>query len=499
MNRRNSHKNIDDEVFDIAIIGGGITGAGILKEASEKGYKCILIDKNDFAGGTSSKSAKLIHGGLRYLQYAQFGLVKKALQERNYLLNEYPHLVKPLAFLFVVDKLVFKYRIGMMIYQWLGTGKNLPSYKFLTRKKIKQVFPFIDLNQKKGGFVYFDAITHDARLCNEIIYQAEKIFQSVGLNYFELKSVTKGKSCTVLNCYDKIEEKKRHIKTKCIVNASGPWIDDVLGKMECEKSKITAPSKGVHIVLPQKRLPAKMAMTFKNEEKDGGVYYIIPWENDTVIVGVTDTEYTGNLDQIDINDQDVNYLLQGIQRFAPKLNITQEDIIFTYAGIRPLINDKKNTRKRTRDYKIWWSGDYVINIFGGKLTNFHAMGTSLVKELEKKKITKSLLKRPTNGITTKCTNQIENKIAKKIHEKYGPETEIILSILQEDPAFQERIHHDFDIFMGEAIYFIRNQNCYFLDDLLYRRLALGYAINHHEDKEHIKNKLKGLFVIEIRG
>ena len=172
MKRRSNPDEITSETYDMAIIGGGITGAGILSEAGKLGYRCILIEKNDFASCTSYKSGKLSHGGLRYLQYGKIGLVKESVEERHYLLEHFPHIVKPLPFMFPIYSSKFKYRIGMILYQLFSRDKDLPKYTFLNRKETIKQFPAIDQNGLKGRFIYYDAITNDARLCNEVIHKA---------------------------------------------------------------------------------------------------------------------------------------------------------------------------------------------------------------------------------------------------------------------------------------------------------------------------------------
>jgi len=461
MKRRINIESLQQKTFDLIIIGGGITGAGVLHEATARGYSCLLVEKGDFASGTSSRSAKLIHGGMRYMKYGQLSMVKESLEERNHLLKTYPHLVKPLPFLFPVYDSKLKYSAGVALYHFLDREHVLPDYQSLEAEEILQKFPAACSENLLGGFLYYDAVTNDARLCNEVIHEATAQTASGAINYCEALNFVPLHTATVVHCYDHIEKKEVQFKCRIAVNASGVWTDEVRKKLAADQTAVSAPSKGVHIVLSKKKFPAETAVIFPSYALDGRMMYAIPWENDSVIAGTTDTEFFGRLNHCAANEDDVNYILHSIREFAPSLGITEKDILFVYSGLRPLFRENKTSSERTRDYNIWWSNERLINIFGGKFTSFHSMAKTLVDELQVRLPPSSHPPRALSGMA---------------HPEGG----------------EEKIHPDFDATLGEAKYFISRQQCYHLDDLLTRRFSLTYVLNGYADKNDIIEKVAGL-------
>lgn len=461
MKRRLNIDTLSQTTFDLLIIGGGITGAGILQEATARGYRCLLVEKGDFASGTSSRSAKLVHGGMRYMKYGKLGMVKESLEERNHLLKTYPHLVKPLPFLFPVYDSKLKYRLGVALYHFLDRENMLPDYTSLEPDEVIREFPAARQDGLLGGFLYYDAVTNDARLCSEVIHATVLHSGSMALNYCEVKNCIRHGNKMEVHCIDHIEQHAVHFLCHCIVNASGVWMDEVLRKLASGTAGVTAPSKGVHIVLSQKRFPAQTAVIFPSYAGDSRMMYAVPWENGSVIIGTTDTEFFGKPNHCAANEDDVNYVLHSIREFAPSLGITENDILYVYAGLRPLFRENKISSERARDYSIWWSHDRLLNIFGGKLTSFRSMAEALADELQQKFAPSS-------------------QPAVVLHEK--------LHVTDD----HEKIHPDFEATMGEARYFIRKQQCYHLDDLLTRRLSLTYVLNGCTEKKEIITKVAEL-------
>lgn len=489
MKRKINLSEIEKEEYDIVIIGGGITGAGILWIASKYNYKCLLIEKGDFASGTSSRSAKLIHGGLRYLQYGQFGLVKEAIEERNYLLRHFPYLVKPLEFIFPVYSSKWKYHIGMFIYQLFNKGKYTPNYSFLNIEQTKQIIPAITIDKLKGSFSYYDAVTNDARLCNEIIMIATEQENVKALNYCEFILLEKNKENIALQCYDHIENKTIKIKSKYIINATGAWADDILDILNKKSNtKTSTPAKGVHIVLSANKFPIKQAILFPSYANDKRMLYAIPWENNSVIVGSTDTSFKGNINNPTIGKNDVTYILNALSHFVPSLKINENDIISQFVGIRPLINDGKSTKDSSRDYRIWWENEYLLNIIGGKLTSFRSMALSLLKELLNKypkDIRKVIKKREDNHLFKDIAPEVINTL----QDKYGESFWDIINIILEDRNNISPIHPTINILIAEVKYFIRFQQCYYLDDILTRRFSLRYVLTQYSDYELLIKKI----------
>jgi glycerol-3-phosphate dehydrogenase len=481
MHRNQQIAQIQNKTFDLVIIGGGITGAGVLLEASKLGLEVLLIEKGDFASGTSSKSAKLVHGGLRYLQYLHFGLVRESLTERNYLLETYPHLVKAIEFVYPLYESGFKFRIGMILYQLLGKQKALPKYKFLNKQKTLQNCDFIDTNNLKGSFSYFDGITHDARLTAEIIFEATQYPNARALNYVELMQGEQKKEHYELTCQDRIENQKLNIKTKFVANCSGAWTDLVLNKFSKLESKKMAPSKGVHLVFSQDKIPIKTAYAFSSYADDGRKFYALPWQNNSVIIGVTDTEYAGNLDKIPVDKLDIDYMLHAIVHFFPTLHISKEDIIYKFVGLRPLFDNKTASKDKTRDYKIWWSNERLLSIAGGKLTTFRSMAKALLKEIPIKssRVQKAI---PIPTITLNTKNE---EIKQHIENNYGIYAPYLYEIINKNRNAANWISPSLKVLEAEIIFFVQYHHCRYLADILDRRLSVAYVLSNLPDKDTI--------------
>ena len=491
MNRK-KYQNINNLTYDVLIVGGGITGSGILSELSARGYNAVLIEKGDFASGTSSKSAKLVHGGLRYLQYGHFKLVKESLKERDYLLSRYPHIVKPLEFIYPIYSFSLKIKvfIGLLFYKLFSWKSRLSKIKYISRKNTLSKYNGINPSKLKCSFSYFDAVTSDARLCNEIIYNSCRNDNATAFNYCELKSIRNNDEYISVLCYDSILKKETTINAEYIVNASGPWIDELNSTFNSEKIKITAPSKGIHIVLSKSKFPYDCSFIFTSITNDNRWIYSVPWENNSVLIGATDTKYDDKIDNVDVNKEDVDYILKAIQNFAPSLNISNSDIISTFSGIRPLLkNENVSSKDLSREYKIWWLNDRILNVFGGKLTGFRSMANISANMLDAKS-KKTRNKKSVLNINYK--NNKDDTFSKHIIKKYLDESERMFSICKENAAAKNKIHQDLDIYIVEVIYFIRYQSCYFLSDLLTRRLSVSYVISSLKNKDEIINKVASI-------
>lgn len=499
MRRVNNINEFSDQVFDVAIIGGGITGAGILREATKRGYKCILLEKNDFASGTSSKSAKLVHGGLRYLQHGKIGLVREGLHERHYLLKNFPHLVKPLQFLFPVYSFFSKCQlyIGMWLYKTLSYDKEIAKYSFLNRQQTIEKFPAINPKELNGSFLFYDAVTNDARLCNEIIALAQQK-NAAAINYCEFLSAEDKKDFFLIHYNDKIENIPKTFSAKYIINATGHWTDQTLKKLSCETQGFTAPSKGIHLVFSREKFPADAAILFSSYASDGRSMYAVPWENNSVVIGTTDTEKFDSLDEVKVEENDIQYILNSIQCFAPSLNISEKDILSSFAGLRPLLKDDGPSKDRARDYKCWWIAERCISIVGGKLTSFHAMAKTAVNRLEEKISPEFPVKKDLkhDQSTSLTLPKVLNPFNEKIKEQYGMQSELIFNIISEDSGNKEYLHDKISVSVAEIIYFTRYQNCCHLDDLLTRRLSLSYVLKNFADKKSIVEKIASIMAKE---
>ncbi len=489
MKRRVDIDAISKTAFDIIIIGGGITGAGILNEASKRGYKCLLLDKGDFASGTSSKSAKLIHGGIRYLKHGQFKVIRESLKERNYLLETYPHLVKPIPFLFPIYETKYLYYPGIALYNFLGGKDKLPDYRFLEKEDTIKMLPNIRDENLKGSFIYFDAITNDARLCNEVIDDAIKSNHFFAANYCEVNGIKKNNSGIQINCTDHIENREVSFQAKYLVNASGVWTDEVLKMFSGKSNQHNAPSKGVHLILSKKRFPIQTAVIVPSYAGDKRMNYAIPWENDSVIFGTTDTDYSGDINRPDHQQADIDYLLHSLNKFVTGMNFNYSDILFVYSGLRPLLKGKESSSNRSRDYSIWWEKDFILNISGGKLTSFHSMATSLVQELLKKHRPSASSLAQHKIPEADSSETLPDEFVTRIREIFFDKAHEIFSLAKADLSLAALLHADFDVTLAEVVYYIRYRQCYHLDDLMTRRLSLTYVLNACKQKEQVIRKV----------
>jgi len=372
-------KKLQSESFDLLVIGGGITGAGIALDAASRGLKTALVEKHDFAFGTSSRSTKLIHGGLRYLKQLEFGLVKEVGSERAVVHQLAPHLVLPEKMLLpLYEKRGFGSILtsfGLKFYDWLAGVKPEDQRKMLTKKQTLKAEPLLQPSDIKGGAIYAEYRTDDARLTIEIIKTAHK-HGALPVNYCSVKDFIyddgKVKAATIKDELSGIEF-KLHATT--IVNAAGPWVDELREVDHSKKGKRLHLTKGVHIVLPREKLPVQQAIYF--DVGDGRMIFAIPRDR-TTYVGTTDTNYDGSKEQVIATKADVEYLIDACNKtFQGTLTI--RDIESSWAGLRPLIHEEgKSASELSRKDEIFESQSGLISIAGGKLTGYRKMSERVV-------------------------------------------------------------------------------------------------------------------------
>jgi len=365
--------------FDILVIGGGINGCAIARDASLRGAKTSLIEKNDFASGASGKSTKLIHGGIRYLEQLNFKFVYEALHERTILLKTVPHLVRPLEFIIPVYKndprSLLKMRSGVFIYDCLARGEKIRSHRYVRSEDFVALEPNIELRGLKGAVTYYDAQVDDVRLCLANAVSSYEAGCCVA-NKVEAKGLIKekGKVCGV-HAQDMLSKKEFIIRARAVINATGAWSNSIVKMDSPSAPLITRPTKGVHIVY--KKLPVKRAVLF-SARKDARVCFVIPWRGLTLI-GTTDTDYTGSCDEVYATAAEIEYLLSEVRRIFPGENIEKDGIITTYASLRPLANTQEQpTWKISRESLIQESESGLISVAGGKYTTYRRLAEKVV-------------------------------------------------------------------------------------------------------------------------
>lgn len=376
--------------FDLAIIGGGITGAGIALDAASRGMKVALVEMHDFASGTSSKSTKLIHGGLRYLKQFEIGLVREVGRERAVVHRLAPHLVTAEKMLLPLIQGgsygKFTTSIGLMVYDFLAEVENEDKRRMLSREETLAEEPLLRKKIVKGSGLYAEYRTDDARLTIEIIKTASQ-YDALCINYVKIEDfIYENELIVGLECKDLLSNEIFDIKSNYVINAAGPWVDELRKKDNSLKNKYLFHSKGIHLVIPHDKLPLKHSVYF--DVPDGRMMFAIP-RHRTTYLGTTDTPYNGDLNNIIITQDDVEYILNAVNNMFPDVKLTMEDVESSWAGLRPLIHEEgKSASEMSRKDELFESESGLISIAGGKLTGYRKMAEKVVNLVNKKFKTK---------------------------------------------------------------------------------------------------------------
>lgn len=380
LDRNKILSKIKSEHFDLLVIGGGITGAGIALDAAARGLKIVLAEKNDFAFGTSSRSTKLIHGGLRYLKQLEFGLVKEVGSERAIVHHLAPYLVIPEKMLLPLSEGkslgYWMTSIGLMLYDWLAGVQKEDRRRMLTRAQTLKYEPLLRKKGVKGGAIYAEYRTDDARLTIETMKTAFQ-FGALPINYVRVSDfVYDNEKVSGVTAIDRLTGEPVLINATAIVNASGPWVDELRDIDKSKKGKRLHLTKGVHIVVPREKFPVKQAIYFDVE--DGRMIFAIP-RGRTTYIGTTDTTYDGNKDNVIVTKEDADYLIRAVNYTFQDVNLTRESIESGWAGLRPLIHEEgKSVSELSRKDEIFESPSGLISIAGGKLTGYRKMAERVV-------------------------------------------------------------------------------------------------------------------------
>ncbi len=366
--------------FDLLVIGGGITGAGIALDAATRGMKVALLEKHDFAYGTSSRSTKLIHGGLRYLKQMEFALVREVGSERAVVHQLAPHLVIPEKMLLPLSEGksmgYWLTSIGLKIYDLLAGVRDSDRRRMLSRAETLRAEPLLKKQGIKGGALYAEYRTDDARLTTEAIKTAVAN-GALALNHLEVKQfIRTDGTITGVRAEDRLTGSPITVSATVVVNATGPWVDTLREEDGSKVGKRLHLTKGVHIVVDHHKLPIKQSIYF--ELSDGRMIFAIPRGGKTYI-GTTDTDYKGSCEEVGLQEEDISYLLQGVNESFEGINLTRTDVESGWAGLRPLIHeDGKSAYELSRRDEIFESGSGLISIAGGKLTGYRKMAERVV-------------------------------------------------------------------------------------------------------------------------
>jgi glycerol-3-phosphate dehydrogenase len=374
------------EAFDLLVIGGGIVGAGIARDAALRGLKTALVERGDFASGTSSKTSRLVHGGLRYLKNFKVGLVRQAVRERDLLLEQAPALVIPLAFTIPTyegrgtGRITL--RFGLWVYDFLSRDKVLPRRGWLGARGVKGREPRLNGRPFSGGAVYHDALTNDARLVLAVIRAAADA-GAVVANYAEVTELQRaGGRIGGAKVHDRIGNSHFDIHAAVFVNATGVWLDRLRSTGIADRT--VRPTKGIHVFLPRNKVGNREAVVL-SAKRDGRMLFVLPWGS-LSLVGTTDTDFTGDPDHVVPEVDDVAYLLESVNDAFPDAHVGPEDVVSTYAGLRPLIEEGKPREESdiSREHELFEDPDGLISVAGGKLTTHRAMAEAVVDRVAKR-------------------------------------------------------------------------------------------------------------------
>ena len=384
-------------IVDLVVIGGGITGAGIARDAALRGLSVVLFDRGDFGGGTSSKSSKLVHGGLRYLEHGEIGLVFESVSERRIQTQVAPHLVRPLPFLMPIykgSKPSFEImNLGLWIYDSLALFRAPRMHRaFRGAKAALEVEPQLKVENLRGALEYFDCATDDARLVLENILDA----QAAGArchNYVEVTGFARAASGAIegVTAKDRRTGALHRVGCRGVILAAGAWTDESIAKLEVPAQRpLLRRTKGVHIVVPRERLPLGRAITLISPV-DGRVMFAIPWRERTVL-GTTDTDFEGSADEVCADAADIKYLCDSANGCFSDAHLVASDVIATWAGLRPLIrSDAASESDVSREHEIYTRDDGMVIIAGGKLTTYRRMAKQAVNAAVKSLVSRNLL------------------------------------------------------------------------------------------------------------
>ncbi|MBZ9778622.1 glycerol-3-phosphate dehydrogenase/oxidase [Psychroflexus sp. CAK8W] len=460
------------EEWDTIVIGGGSTGLGIAVDSATRGYKTLLLEQLDYAKGTSSRSTKLVHGGVRYLAQANISLVREALKERGLLEQNAPHLVKNQTFL-IPNYTWWEgpyYTLGLKAYDFLAGKLSLGSSNHVSKNETIRKLPTIKKDKLRGSVSYQDGQFDDSRLAVNI---AQTAIEKGGtlLNYFKVKNLTKDAEDKVSGVIATDQEtgKQFTFKSKAVINATGVFADDILQMDKPGAKKRIQPSQGVHLVFDKEFLPSEDAIMIPKTD-DGRVLFAVPW-HDKVIVGTTDVMVDNHTAEPNATEKEVDFILETFNRFIEK-KATRDDIKSIYAGLRPLAapeDETGKTKEISRGHKILVSDSGLISITGGKWTTYRKMAEDTLNKVIK------LNKLPKKECVTE---HLSIHGAMKTEERdnhlyvYGSDQQYLQKLIEEDPSLGKKIHPDLDYLKVEVLWAARHEMARTVEDVLARRVRV---------------------------
>ncbi|MBT0811007.1 glycerol-3-phosphate dehydrogenase/oxidase [Litoribacter ruber] len=470
MHRVNNIQRLISEKWDLIIIGGGASGLGVALDALSRGMKVALVEKSDFAKGTSSRSTKLIHGGVRYLAQGNLGLVREALLERGYLIKQAPHLVKSQSFIIPIYSIwhQLKYWLGLKIYDLLAGGKNIGSSTLLTKEEVGKKLPQLKKRDLLAGIEYFDGQFDDARLAIALVRTCDELGGCLA-NYVKVDKLLKNSQGKVsgVGCMDELSGEHFKIKGKVVVNATGVFADKILRLDSPEMKKSIRPSQGIHLVLDKKFFEGESALMIP-QTTDGRVLFIVPW-NGKIMLGTTDTLRKRVKSEPVALKREIQFVLKNANKYLTQ-KATLQDVLSVFAGLRPLAapqNGDAKTKEISRSHKISVSESGLVTLVGGKWTTFRKMGEDTVNKIHKL----LNLKSPSKSAGIKLKGYV-NPIPNSPFSFYGSDEPEVWKLIEEDAGLKEKLHPDYPFCLAQVVWAVRMEMAHHVEDFLSRRIRI---------------------------
>ena len=492
--------------YDLVIIGGGITGAGIARDATLRGLRVALFEKGDFGSGTSSKSSKLIHGGLRYLERGEIGLVFESVSERSVQLDMAPHLVTPLPFLVPIYKEskpgLELINLGLWIYDTLALFRSPKIHKTFRGARAQELEPLLDPDGLRGAIEYYDCITDDARLVLENVLDAHA-HGAVCQSYCEVVGLERTDDSRVraVRVRDVLTGEEKSVACRAVILAAGAWTDEASDRLGIvNQRRLLRRTKGVHLVFAHEKLPLRRAITLTSPI-DGRVMFAIPWRGRTVL-GTTDTDFEGTADRVVADPADARYLCDSANHYFPAGNFQPEDAISSWAGLRPLVYDEEaeSAGEVSREHEIFVRDDGIVIIAGGKLTTYRRMAKQAVRaaikwlqrnhrDLDRRTLSKPRTKkRPLPGAVGLAERSVKGiaRLARSIADQHGIDLEtashlcqvygvrarILVQAIAKRPDLGQRMVPDLPNVWAEVEFAVQHDLARTIDDVLSRRTLI---------------------------
>lgn len=478
--------------FDLLVVGGGITGAGVARDAALRGLRVALVEADDWASGTSSRSSRLVHGGVRYLEHGHLHLVFEASRERRTLLRIAPHLVRPLRFTWPVYEGAriprWKLRAGLMAYDSLSLFRNVGTHHGASRRNILQREPSLRGEGLVGGARYWDASTDDVRLTLANVLAAAEA-GAVVVNHVAVTSFTHGAQQQVhgAEVTDRASGARAVISARVVVNATGPW-SDVTRRLDdgVERAAVHG-SKGVHIAVPRSRVPCCDALTLLHPD-DGRVFFILPSPVHTII-GTTETAATTGPASVRAGRDDVRYLLRAANHFFPAAQLDVADVISAWAGIRPLVaHDGTTANDASREHHIGVSESGLVSVTGGKLTTYRAMAAEIVDRVERAAGRRQLTASVTGDALLPGAGDLSHDlevqaaldtmpsadVAEQLVRAYGDRWRMVWGLVEREPQLGERLDPALPYIAATVIWAAVAEGAFTVADVLVRRMPVAY-------------------------